>query len=322
MLREFQLDFYILLIIILLLVVITTMESSLIEFKSNKEELDDKYVTSVKPYIASIRKVHKASKKPFQLRNYYHICTAPILTNKYVLTAAHCITIRDKIKPRDVNLLLVFAGFNDVNTIEGQNENVKKIHIHPLYKGHFNSKGNLAVVELTKNFIFNKQVNFVQISHFYGFTEDVKNNGVMCAVMGWGMHWLNSSTKNKFQQLQSIFISNNKCQEVYPDISLTSVHFCSNHNGYGTPICLGNDAAVLMCLGILTGIAYPFSNEDCVDENKPNIFLSLDVYADWFEEISELHKVNYSLYRLNCNVRRDANCVLLLLVYFLGDFGL
>lgn len=86
------------------------------------------------PHYISLRRVGPLSNGTLALR---HICSGAMVSNRWVVTAAHCLNFK-----QDTSLIIV-AGMN--NTDDGNSYYTDKIYRHPLFNGK-NPEGDIALV--------------------------------------------------------------------------------------------------------------------------------------------------------------------------------
>ncbi|CAL4177283.1 unnamed protein product, partial [Meganyctiphanes norvegica] len=106
-----------------------------------------------------------------------NLCGGTLLTEKYILTAAHC--LKDVINPSDIT---VTAAEYDFFTPEGneQDRTVIKMTSHELYNGDSKLGYDIAVLQVSPAFDLNNLVTTAKLS-----TSD-PDPGVSCTILGWG----------------------------------------------------------------------------------------------------------------------------------------
>lgn len=128
-------------------------------------------------------------------------CGGSIINNKYILTAAHCVTEPFSRNVIDFSGASINVGFN-LKSNPGNNQRtygVRRIAIHPDYSGIGNDF-DIAIIEIDETFTFNDFVQPIElISDHTLFAETVGNE---VRVSGWG--WTIPEEEVLADQLQAV----------------------------------------------------------------------------------------------------------------------
>ncbi|KAG8307133.1 serine-type endopeptidase activity protein [Homalodisca vitripennis] len=106
----------------------------------------------------------------------YFTCGAAILSEEWILTAAHCVYDRDESE------FSVLTGTNDLLDPNGTETYVSQVIIHENYKSTVNQVDDIALLKLTVALEFDNLTQPVTLSHPNG--DPPTNSAVV--VMGWG----------------------------------------------------------------------------------------------------------------------------------------
>lgn len=265
-------------------------------FISKRPYNDTKITPCTAAYMASVQKLYEEAKKPYQHRDFYHLCSATIVSRDFLLTAAHCVTIHLTTVTYDVHFLVAYAGINDLNNKSmGQRVQIQSVNIHPHYGGNYNSTANIALLELAEYFEFKFDVQYVELPFVNEYTRphrpiwlDEEYNET-CAITGWAAHEHNGAINGKLNQVETNIISNEQCGRlVLNDILITPHHICTHYKQHGLVTCIGDDGAALMCDGVLAGIAYMSPSEECVIKNRPEVFTRVSHYVSWIDKFTNI----------------------------------
>lgn len=120
------------------------------------------------PYLTSLRVYEKWY--------FEHICSASILSDRFLVTAARCCS--HHIKP---HIYQINVGAH-LKTSEGVVYSVEKIYVHPNYTGTPPNKvkNDIAVIQLEKPIILDQNTTTIEIN------REHSNEKSLCKVAGWG----------------------------------------------------------------------------------------------------------------------------------------
>ncbi|XP_068216079.1 modular serine protease-like isoform X2 [Palaemon carinicauda] len=90
------------------------------------------------------------------LRNLTYACTATVISQDYLLTAAHCLT-RSKESTLLVDIMWIIVKYLGTNG-NLMSSLVKKIHIHPDYRGGNRPSKDIALIQLPSALIFSHKL--------------------------------------------------------------------------------------------------------------------------------------------------------------------
>ena len=134
-----------------------------------------------------------------------HICGGTILTESYILTAAHCVDIQLADTP-DENIT-VFAGVYNLSQTDKISRKVDKVIIHPYWLEFYpNILYDIAILHLSEplNLQANSSITRTCLPSRLNTSEEIMqypSNGTKLVVIGWGQLGTDDPISEILQQL-------------------------------------------------------------------------------------------------------------------------
>ncbi|XP_020300289.1 polyserase-2-like [Pseudomyrmex gracilis] len=211
---------------------------------------------------------------PYQLslqRKLMHVCGASIISNKWAVTAAHCVS---KIEPTGVYSLN--AGNN--NKYKGVYYKVKRIVQHPSYDA-LTIDYDIALLEVDGEITFNDNVQPVKLA------EKEPPAGAMMNVTGWDVAKTNSVPKRILMKVSIPIVDRKKCQNAYRYMRpVTDRMICAGYDEGGKDSCQGDSGGPLTANGTLYGIVS--WGYGCAIPNYPGVYTNVADIRWWIKWIS------------------------------------
>uniref|UniRef100_A0A8W7NYL2 Peptidase S1 domain-containing protein n=1 Tax=Anopheles atroparvus TaxID=41427 RepID=A0A8W7NYL2_ANOAO len=170
--------------------------------------------------------------------NGYEICGGSIITNKHVLTAAHC--LESNPNPSTVSV----RGGSTFRSSCGVIFLVSSYVLHPNYNTQ-TTDFDAAVVTISGSFAGLQSIATIALQE-----SDIAPT--WCYALGWG--YTNGATKTLPDKLQFVWLqlqTNSNCVNTWGS-SITPQMVCAQYNNYD--VCNGDSGGPLVCNGRLTGI--------------------------------------------------------------------
>ncbi|XP_036401489.1 transmembrane protease serine 3 [Megalops cyprinoides] len=227
---------------------------------------------------------------PWQVSLHYHrehLCGGSIVSQRWVLTAAHCVYGFE-----DPSLWAVLVGLIEQPVNGAQYLAVEKIFYHSRYR----SKGldyDIALMKLAEPLTFDGLVEPICLPNF----EEKYEDGKMCWISGWGATSDGGEPSVSLYSARVPLISTKTCSQpgVYQGF-ISPWMICAGYLEGGTDSCQGDSGGPLACEDSVWKLVGATSwGQGCAERNKPGVYTRITQALDWiYEQMEREETQDYS----------------------------
>ncbi|XP_061096477.1 mast cell protease 1A-like [Conger conger] len=210
-----------------------------------------------RPYMVSVQ------------QNKRHICGGFLVSDSFVMTAAHCLTWGQT--------LTVLLGAHDISESQKSNRGeVKFYHIHPGFEADA-LENDIMLLQLKTAVKKTKEVQWIPLPKK---DEDVKPETV-CSVAGWGANKTNGDVSPRLLEVDVIVTDRKMCRTKWGKKSITPRMMCAGGSVGNRGFCQGDSGGPLVCKGTAEGIVSFNEYRNCNEPTKPNVYTQISKYLSW-----------------------------------------
>uniref|UniRef100_A0A4W5M5S3 Peptidase S1 domain-containing protein n=1 Tax=Hucho hucho TaxID=62062 RepID=A0A4W5M5S3_9TELE len=241
----------------------TLVENNLIFWDSGIVN-GEKTKNNSKRYMVSVQERNKETRKE------EHICGGFLVSDNFVMTAAHCYT-------SGVQLTVVFG----VHNIQKWEHSAHRIGVKSYYINDYD-------LETHKNDIMLLEVNEREVMK----CKDLHiKAGAICNVAGWGATETNGFANAELLDVNVAVVDRGDCQRTWRRAIPTSM-ICAGGTADDNGFCQGDSGGPLVCGGIAVGVV-SFNDADyCNQSRAPNVYTNISTYLPWIKKVTGLKSVN------------------------------
>ncbi|XP_039911857.1 enteropeptidase isoform X2 [Hirundo rustica] len=213
--------------------------------------------------------------------NFQPVCGASLVSDEWLVTAAHCVYGR-QLKPSRWRAVLGLYLQSDLAQPPTVVHNIDRIIINPHY------------MKQTKD----SDIALMHLQHKVQYTDYIqpiclpeKNQqflpGINCSIAGWGNIKNEGPTSNILQEAEVPLLSNEKCQQWMPKYNITENMLCAGYDMGGVDSCQGDSGGPLTFEDgdkwFLVGVVS--FGEECALPQRPGVYVRVTMFVDWIKNI-------------------------------------
>ncbi|KAG9273306.1 hypothetical protein AMEX_G12416 [Astyanax mexicanus] len=217
------------------------------------------------------------------IKNSIHVCGASIISEHWLVTAAHCVQDDAKVRLSQPGSWEAYLGLHTQKQLEvAQKRYLKRVIPHPNYN-EYTFDNDIALMELEQPVTFKDTIRPICLpSSSYNFPA-----GETVWITGWGATREGGSGAMVLQKAQVRIINSTVCDSLMNG-QITSRMTCAGVLSGGVDACQGDSGGPLSSSNgkrmFLAGVVS--WGDGCARRNKPGIYSTVPKFRAWIKEMT------------------------------------
>ncbi|XP_053355742.1 ST14 transmembrane serine protease matriptase a [Clarias gariepinus] len=216
------------------------------------------------------------------IKNSIHVCGASLISENWLVTAAHCVQDEPKVRLSQPGSWEVYLGLHTQKQMDkAEKRNLKRIIPHPSYN-EYTFDNDIALMELDSPVAFKDTIRPICLpSPSYNFPA-----GKSVTITGWGATREGGAGATVLQKAEVRIINSTVCDTLMKG-QLTSRMTCAGVLTGGVDACQGDSGGPMTSSNLAgrTFLAGVVSwGDGCARRNKPGIYTTVPKFRAWIKE--------------------------------------